>query len=269
MARLLTGKKKRDWPVLALTIVALVLLGAELINVGWRIFKPAEQSVIDEEPERTLSGIGPALDLFGIAPESVMQTQEVAVVSNIKVYGTFAGNKKSKSYALLLIDDDKREVYGVGQEISPGTKITDIGTDYVTITGPQGEMKLPLIEEKTGTTSIGNIPPGGFAVQTPPPAPAEPASNATNKPGSATSGANAGNAEASKPAAPMPPAPTPMKSAEDSKSAAAATAAAAMGGNSVPTPAPSAPVVNKTAKDKPAFNDDEPFLEPYMYDNRG
>jgi general secretion pathway protein C len=81
----------------------------------------------------------PALSarLFGL-----VQTTRAVVVSNIQVVGVFAAGEDSA--AILTVDGKGPRAYVIGQEIVPGTTLTEVRADAVVIETAAGRQTLQV-----------------------------------------------------------------------------------------------------------------------------
>lgn len=140
------AKTKADWLVIGITgLVSLLLLG-KLIHLGWRIFGPAPRVGVQVERLDYQEGLAWAVSFFGAEPAGTVSAQP-AVTTDIKVFGIISGGDESKAYVLLLIDGQRRDLFGVGDEITPGLTVFDITKDAVILRNATGEKTIPILEK--------------------------------------------------------------------------------------------------------------------------
>ena len=192
---MIKARTKKDWLVIAVTGIALLLLLAKLTNIGWKTFAAKPLTAVKAEQLSYSEGIVWAGSLFGAEPATPTAAKPV-VTADIKVYGLISGSRGAATYALLLIDGQRREIFAVGEEVVPGLKVIEITPTSITLQSGSGETKIPIIEEDKKAQEL---------IAKPGSEPAAPApTSGLIMPGDAT---RSGRASAPPPAAPAPPVP--------------------------------------------------------------
>ena len=82
-----------------------------------------------------------------------------ATVSNIQVVGVFAAG--ADSAAILAVDGKPPRAYVIGQEVSNGTTLAEVGPDKVTLQGAAGrqELRAPARPVTPGLSTSGPVTP--------------------------------------------------------------------------------------------------------------
>ena len=151
-------KTKKDWLVIVITGIASLLLLAKLAHVGWKAFAPNKVMAIKAERLDYREGISWAVNAFGAEPPTLASSAKPAVAADVKVFGLLSGTKGSATYALLLIDGQRRELFGVGDEVVSGLTVAEITPFSVTLKSSAGEMILPILQNNQKTKELISSP---------------------------------------------------------------------------------------------------------------
>lgn len=139
-------KTKEDWLVIAITGLVLLLLLGKLIHLGWRIFGPAPRQGTQIERLDYQKGLDWSVSFFGAEPPDLLSAK-ATVAADVKVFGIIAGGTGTKPYALLLIDGQRRDLFGIGDEIVPGLRIAEITHHEVILHSSSGDKVIPILEK--------------------------------------------------------------------------------------------------------------------------
>ncbi len=120
-----------------------------------RIFTPAPTAAPPPLPPPPLRDPDPiaAARMFG-----KVETAQVAVASNITAMGTFSAGKDSS--AVLIVDGKPPRVFLVGQEVVPGTRLKDIGTEVIVLETASGSQEVRLPPRPAVAASSGPLQQG-------------------------------------------------------------------------------------------------------------
>ena len=144
----LKARTKKDWLIIGITSLALLLLLSKAIHLGWRIFGP-EKRVAVHQVERLdyQAGLAWATSFFGAEPIIEVVQPEPVPTADVKVFGIISSARESATYALLLINGQRRDLFSVGDEIIPGLTVSEITASAVILQNASGEIIIPLVEE--------------------------------------------------------------------------------------------------------------------------
>ena len=122
------------WEWLGSVIIAILLA-----RWTWILIAPGTISVIPPKSDENmkLSGL-----LFGISATSgVSSSNAVAALGNIHLVGVFTG---SKGFAVFKTDEKSQHGVAVGEEVVNGSKLIEVGADYVVLlhNGLNQQIKL-------------------------------------------------------------------------------------------------------------------------------
>ena len=113
-----------SWQAIPWQGIGALLVTLLLAKWTWIFFAPTPLTTLPAKPES--SSTTSAL-LFGVAvaPSSTSNN-----LPNVHLIGLFSG---SKGFAILRLDGNRQLGVALGEEISKGNKLVEIGADFVTI----------------------------------------------------------------------------------------------------------------------------------------
>lgn len=171
----------KKFAAMAVHLVFFALVMAIAAYWGVRIFTPAPTAApppIAPPPLRDPDPVA-AARMFG----KVERVQ--TATSNIQAIGAFSAGRDSS--AVLSVDGRPARVFLLGQEVTPGLKLAEVGPEIVVLEsgGVRQELRLPLramaalggappppnftIQGNTLSAPSAGAPPGGRPVGGPPP----------------------------------------------------------------------------------------------------
>ncbi|GEM_PF-1158801 len=105
--------------------VGVIVLGILLARWTWILFAPDTIAVLPAKPD-TVGNSAEAL--FGLSASGVAMPNGDAELGNVHLVGVFTG---SKAFAVFKIDDKTQHGAALGEDIIKGTKLIEVGADYV------------------------------------------------------------------------------------------------------------------------------------------
>jgi len=151
---------------LFVTVLAVALLSASLAYWVLQFNQPRQRAIAAPPPAPPAAlNLDAAKGLFG-------GQITVATASNYQLKGVVAavgsGNGRD-SAAILAMDNQPAQAYGLGREVSPGVTVKEIHPRFVLLS-EGGAIKRVDLPSDAGATSTAPALPAIQPVQTPPPA---------------------------------------------------------------------------------------------------
>ena len=146
-------KTKKDWLIIVITGIASLLLLAKVTHIAWRFLAPKATTAIKVEQLDYKTGLSWATNFFGAEPATAAGAKP-AVTADVKVFGIISGKNDSAAYALLLVDGQRRELFGIGEEVVPGLKLIEITPFHIVLENGSIQTTIEILEEKSDQTIV-------------------------------------------------------------------------------------------------------------------
>lgn len=133
-------------PGVEAVLLAAVAFGCA--QAGWSLIAPnsAGASATGDEPERVR--VAGAAVRSPFAPEAVAADAAShaaqTLLASVQLAGVRMANDPAQSGAVFTLDGETQRAFTVGQEISAGVRLTEVGADYVLLSYAGGQQQISM-----------------------------------------------------------------------------------------------------------------------------
>jgi type II secretory pathway component PulC len=138
-----------------------LIIGALLARWTWILFAPNTLSVF---PSQSNAGGNVTEALFGVPASGGGENLNAnAKLGNVQLVGIFTGKH---SFAVLKLDEKTQRGVALGDEVIKGTKLAEVGADYVVLEydGVRQKVNLEVKEPKNKESIVMEQPASSSAV---------------------------------------------------------------------------------------------------------
>jgi general secretion pathway protein C len=127
-------------------LLAAVALGCA--QAGWTVLTPSSAGALststDDEAETTRLLVSDVVSPFAPEPGEAGTNAAAAVLTGVQLNGVRVSTDAARSGAVLTMNDGVQRAFAVGQEISAGVTLSEVGADYVLVSYQGGRQEISM-----------------------------------------------------------------------------------------------------------------------------